>query len=59
MNKELGKLFEWLCIINRLALNISKTNSIIFCAVNNSKIPVTILIRKLLMKLHMLSILES
>ena len=45
MNKELGKLFEWLCI-NRLSLNISKTNFIIFCPVNKSKIPATILINK-------------
>ena len=45
MNKELEKLFEWLCI-NRLSLNISKTNFIIFCPINNPKIPVTILINK-------------
>ena len=45
MNKELGKLFEWLCI-NRLSLNIFKTNFIIFCPVNKLKIPVTILINK-------------
>ena len=45
MNKELEKLFEWLCI-NRLPLNISKTNFIIFCPINKPKIPVTILINK-------------
>ena len=45
MNKELGKIFEWTCI-NRLSLNISKTNFIIFCPVNKPKIPVTILINK-------------
>ena len=45
MNKELGKLFEWL-YNNRLSLNISKTNFIIFCPVNKSKFPVTILINK-------------
>ena len=30
--------------INRLSLNISKTNFIIFCPVNKPKFPVTILI---------------
>ena len=45
MNKELEKLFEWLCI-NRLSLNISKTNFIIFCPANKRKTPVTILINK-------------
>ena len=45
MNKKLKKLFEWLCI-NRLSLNISKTNFIIFCPINKPKIPVTILINK-------------
>ena len=45
MNKELEKLFEWLCI-NRFSLNISKTNFIIFCTINKPKIPVTILINK-------------
>ena len=43
MNKELEKLYEWLCI-NRLSLNISKTNFIIFHANNKPKLPVTILI---------------
>ena len=42
MNKEL-KLYEWLCI-NRLSLNISKTNFVLFCPINKPKIPVTILI---------------
>ena len=41
MNKELEKPFEWLCI-NRLPLNISKTNFIIFCPINKPRIPVTI-----------------
>ena len=43
MNKELEKLYEWLCI-NRLSLNISKTNFIVFHAKNKPKLPVTILI---------------
>ena len=43
MNKELLKLYEWLCI-NRLSLNITKTNFVIFHAKNNTKSPVTILI---------------
>ena len=45
MNKELEKLHEWLCI-NRLSLNISKTNFVIFCPENKPKIPVTLLINK-------------
>ena len=45
MNKELKKLYEWLCI-NRLSLNISKTNFVIFHAINKPKFPVTILINK-------------
>ena len=45
MNKELQTLYEWLCI-NRLTLNISKTNFIIFHAINKPKVPVTILINK-------------
>ena len=45
MNKELQKLYEWLCI-NRLTLNISKTNYIIFHAIKKPKVPVTILINK-------------
>ena len=43
MNKELLKLYEWLCI-NRLSLNITKTNFVIFHAKNKTKSPVTILI---------------
>ena len=43
MNKELLKLHEWLCI-NRLSLNITKTNFVIFHAKNKTKSPVTILI---------------
>ena len=46
MNKELQKLYEWLCI-NRLTLNISKTNFIIFQAINKPKVPITILINKI------------
>ena len=45
MNKELEKLHEWLCI-NRLSLNISKTNFVIFHPINKPKIPVTVLINK-------------
>ena len=45
MNKELEKLYEWLSI-NRLSLNISKTNFIIFLPPSKQKIPVTILINK-------------
>ena len=37
------KLYEWLCI-NRLSLNISKTNFVIFHAKNKPKSPVTVLI---------------
>ena len=43
MNKELEKLYDWLCI-NRLSLNVSKTNFVIFHAPN--KPLVTILINK-------------
>ena len=43
MNKELEKLHEWLCI-NRLSLNISKTNFVIFHSNNKPTVPVTILI---------------
>ena len=42
MNKELLKLYEWICI-NRLSLNITKTNFVIFHAKNKTKSPVTIL----------------
>ena len=49
MNKELQKLYEWLCI-NRLTLNVSKTNFIIFHAINKPKVPVTILINKCAME---------
>ena len=45
MNKELEKLYEWLSI-NRLSLNISKTNFVIFMPPCKPKIPVTILINK-------------
>ena len=45
MNHELKKLFEWLCI-NRLSLNISKTNFVVFYAINKIKFPITILINK-------------
>ena len=43
MNKELRKLYDWLCI-NRLSLNISKTNFVIFHAINKPKGTITILI---------------
>ena len=43
INKELKKLYEWLCI-NRLSLNISKTNFVIFHAKNKPLHPITILI---------------
>ena len=45
MNKELDKLYEWLCI-NRLSLNISKTNFVIFCPPSKPKVPITIKINK-------------
>ena len=45
MNKELEKLYDWLCT-NRLSLNISKTNFVIFHSVNKPKICVTILINR-------------
>ena len=45
MNKELEKLHEWLCI-NRLSLNITKTNFVIFHSINKPKKPITILINK-------------
>ena len=45
MNKELVKLHEWLCI-NRLSLNVSKTNFVIFTPPKKPKINVTILINK-------------
>ena len=45
MNKELEKLYEWLCL-NRLSLNISKTNFVIFHAINKPLPCVTILMNK-------------
>ena len=46
MNKELEKLHEWLCL-NRLSLNISKTNFVVFHAKGKPKHSVvTILINK-------------
>ena len=41
MNKELEKLQKWLCI-NRLSLNITKKNVVIFHSINKPKVPVTI-----------------
>ena len=41
MNKELEYLFDWLCV-NRLSLNISKTNFVVFQAINKPKIPINI-----------------
>ena len=45
MNKELLKVHDWLCI-NRLSLNITKTNFVIFHSINKPKVHVTILINK-------------
>ena len=45
MNKELEKLYDWLCI-NRLSLNVLKTNFVIFHAPNTPKRVVPILINK-------------
>ena len=45
MNKELKKLYQWL-ILNRLSLNISKTNFVIFSPINKPKANVTLLINK-------------
>ena len=45
MNKELENLHKWLCI-NRLSLNITKTNLVIFHSINKPKNPTTILINK-------------
>ena len=45
VNKELQKLYEWFCL-NRLSLNISKTNFVIFHAINKPNHNVTILINK-------------
>ena len=46
MNTEMEKLHEWLCL-NRLSLNITKTNFVIFHAINKPKLHVvTILINK-------------
>ena len=36
MNKELEKLYDWLCI-NRLSLNVSKTNFVTLHAPNTPK----------------------
>ena len=57
MNIELKKLYDWLCI-NRLSLNITKTNFVIFHSINKPKNPVTILlIIKQLMRQSMFNIL--
>ena len=46
INKELEKLHDWLCL-NRLSLNISKTNFVIFHAINKPKTySMTLLINK-------------
>ena len=45
MNKEFEKLHNWLSI-NRLSLNITKTNFVIFHSFNKPKAHVTILINK-------------
>ena len=49
MNKELVKLYEWLCL-NRLSLNISKTNFLIFTPSNKPKSTTTLLINKTAIK---------
>jgi len=41
MNNELIVLYDWLCV-NRLSLNISKTNYVIFRAPNKLKFPIAI-----------------
>ena len=45
MNKELENLFNWLGV-NRLSLNIDKTNFVLFHSINKPKIPITIKINK-------------
>ncbi len=45
VNKELKSILVWLNV-NRLALNVSKTNFVIFSAVNKPTKPVTIVINK-------------
>ena len=59
VNNELKKLYLWLNV-NRLSLNVSKTNYIIFHPYNKPlKKHITIkIIRKLLLKSIILSILE-
>ena len=41
MNNELIILYDWLCV-NRLSLNISKTNFVLFHAINKRKFPISI-----------------
>ena len=43
VNREISKLVNWLNV-NPLALNVSKTNFVIFSAINKPRKPVTILI---------------
>ena len=45
-NREISKLVNWLNVY-RLALNVSKTNFVIFSAINKPRKPVTILINRL------------
>ena len=45
MNKELSKLYDWLGI-NRLSLNITKTNFVLFHSINKPKSYITIKINK-------------
>ena len=45
VNKELKKLVTWLNV-NRLALNVSKTNYVIFAAINKPIKPTTIIINR-------------
>ena len=46
LNRELKKLYQWLCV-NRLSLNIKKTNFVIFHPFNKKVgVPITLLINK-------------
>ena len=45
MNKELQKLYDWLGI-NRLSLNLTKTNFLLFHSINKTKASITIKINK-------------
>ena len=45
MNRELRKLYDWLGI-NRLSLNVTKTNFVLFHSINKPKSSITIKINK-------------